>query len=351
MEENMFILGLQGSPRKKGNTDILLSAFMDTARENGAETCIIDVYKQKINPCIECSICEKKGLCSIQDEMSQKIYPLLRRADIVVLASPIFFYNVTAPLKALIDRTQTFWSRKYRLNMEDPRRKIRKGFLLAIGATKGKTLFQGTIATAKYFFDAIGATRLGELTYPQIEDPGAINMHPTAISDAREKALEVVSPFLQRKKILFACKENACRSQMAAAFAHYYAGDIIEATCGGTQPIESVHPQMIQVMMEKGIDMGFVTPQTIEKAVEYVQPDIVVTMGCNENDIEKAVEYVQPDIVVTMGCNENDCAFVPDARRIDWNIDDPSDKPIEVMRAVRDEILQHVQGLANTIKQ
>jgi multimeric flavodoxin WrbA len=325
----MFVLGLQGSPRKKGNTELLLSAFMDTAKENGAETCIIDVYKQKVGPCIECTICEKKGVCSIQDEMSQKIYPLLRRADLVVLASPIFFYNVTAPLKALIDRTQTFWSRKYRLNMEDPRRKTRKGFLLAIGATKGKKLFHGTIATAKYFFDAIGATNLGELTYPRIEEPGEINTHPTAISDAKNKALEIVTPFLQRKKILFACKENACHSQMAAAFAQHYAGDFIEAVCGGSQPIKSVHPEMIQVMKEAGLDMGFITPQTIENAMAYVQPDVIVTMGCGENNFP----------------------LVTGARLIDWNINDPSDKSIEVMREIRDDILQRVQGLIKTIKQ
>jgi multimeric flavodoxin WrbA len=323
----MFILGLQGSPRNNGNTDILLSEFMDTSSQYGAETNIINVYKKNIKPCIECSMCEKKGFCSIQDEMSREIYPLLRRADIVVLASPIFFYNVTAPLKALIDRTQTFWSRKYRLNMEDPRRKIRKGFLLAIGATKGKTLFHGTIATAKYFFDAVGATSLGELTYPRIEDPGEINSHPTAINDTRQKALEIVSPFVQRKKILFACKENSCRSQMAAAFSHYYAGDIIEAVCGGSTPIESVNPTMVQVMKETGIDMEFITPQSIDKAIDHVQPDIIITMGCGEND----------------------CPFVPGARHIDWDIEDPSGKPIEIMREVRNDILQRVQSLAKTI--
>ena len=325
----MLVLGLQGSPRKKGNTDILLSAFMETAKQSGAETSVINVYEQKIDPCIECSMCERMGACSIQDDMSQEIYPLLRRADIVVLASPIFFYNVTAPLKAVIDRTQTFWSRKYRLNMEDPRRKNRKGFLLAIGATKGKTLFHGTIATAKYFFDAIGASSLGQLTYPRIEERGEINQHPTAISDAKEKALEIVSPLLQRKKILFACRENACRSQMAAAFANYYAGDVVEAVCGGSQAIESVNTNMEQVMKETGLDMGFIKPQSIDMAIQHVQPDIIVTMGCGEDG----------------------CPFVPGAKKIDWDLEDPSGKPIEMMRQVRDDILQRVQNLAHTIKQ
>jgi len=325
----MLVLGLQGSPRKKGNTDLLLSSFMEAAKQIGAETQIVNVYKQQIEPCVECSVCEKKGICSIHDEMSQEVYPLLRRADIVVLASPIFFYNVTAPLKALIDRTQTFWSRKYRLNMEDPRRKHRKGFLLAIGATKGKTLFQGTIATAKYFFDAIGATIQGHLAYPQIEERGEINTHPTAISDAKQKALEIVSPLVQRKKVLFACRENACRSQMAAAFAQYYSGDVIEAVCGGSQPIENVNPIMEQVMKETGIDMGFITPQTIDKAIEHVQPNVIVRMGCGEDG----------------------CPFVPGAHRIDWEIEDPAEQPIEKMRQIRDNILNRVNDLAKNIRQ
>jgi len=328
-EKKMFVLGLQGSPRKNGNTDILLSAFMETAGQQGAETDIINVYKQKIEPCIECGVCEKKGICSINDEMNQEIYPLLRRADVVVLASPIFFYNVTAPLKALIDRTQTFWSRKYRLNVEDPRRKYRKGFLLAIGATKGKTLFHGTIATAKYFYDAIGASSLGALTYPKIEERGEIETHPTALSDTKQKALEIVSPLLKRKKILFACNENACRSQMAAAFAHYYAGDTIEAVCGGSRPAESVHPNMVQVMEEMGIDMGFISPQTIDKAIVHVHPDIIVTMGCGEQG----------------------CPVIPGARKLDWDIEDPSGKSIEVMRQVRDYILKRVQDLAQSFNQ
>ncbi|ETR74595.1 MAG: Low molecular weight phosphotyrosine protein phosphatase [Candidatus Magnetoglobus multicellularis str. Araruama] len=229
----------------------------------------------------------------------------------------------------MIDRTQTFWARKYRLNMEDPRRKIRKGFLLAVGATKGKNLFNGTMATAKYFFDAIGASGIGELTYRKIEDRGDIEAHPTAISEAQQKAEEIVSPVLQRKKILFACRENACRSQMAAAFANYYAGDVIEAVCGGSQPIESVNADMEQVMKETGLDMGFIRPQTIDKALEYVQPDVIVTMGCGEDG----------------------CPFVPGSRRMDWDLPDPSGQPVDTMRQIRDDILQRVQVLKETLKQ
>ena len=114
----MFLLGLQGSPRKKGNTQFLLSAFMTAAEKFGARTRVIDVTQKEIVPCKEYTVCEKKGYCPIEDDVRDEIYPALREADIVVVASPIFFYNMTAQLKAVVDRCQTFWARKYKLKLK-----------------------------------------------------------------------------------------------------------------------------------------------------------------------------------------------------------------------------------------
>ena len=164
----MFILGLQGSPRIKGNTSILLSSFLTEAERLGARVKHIDVAKMDISPCQECGICEEKGFCPIDDDM-QAIYPLFRQADIIVMASPVFFYGPTAQMKAVIDRTQALWARKYVHKLIDPGRKWRQGFLLSLGATKGKNLFNGISLTARYFFDAVGASFEGTLTYRQIE--------------------------------------------------------------------------------------------------------------------------------------------------------------------------------------
>ncbi len=68
----MLVLGLQGSPRKNGNTDILLSAFMAAAREHGATTETIFVTKRDIKPCMEYIVCEKKGFCPIDDDMASR---------------------------------------------------------------------------------------------------------------------------------------------------------------------------------------------------------------------------------------------------------------------------------------
>jgi len=95
----MLALGLMGSPRKKGNTDFLLSSFMNEVEKAGVRTHIIEIAKRNIMPCMEYSVCEKKGTCPIDDDMND-IYPLLREADIIVLATPIFFYNAPAQKKA-----------------------------------------------------------------------------------------------------------------------------------------------------------------------------------------------------------------------------------------------------------
>ncbi len=317
----MFVLGLQGSPRLSGNTSALLSSFLAETDRLGAETYILEAAKQSITPCQNCGACEKEGFCPIQDGM-QEIYPLLRRADIIAIASPVFFYSVTASLKALIDRTQTLWSRRYVHNLSDPGRKWRRGFLLSVGATKGKSLFDGVVLTAKYFFDAVGATYEGSLTYKHIDKPGEISEHPTALADAKAKAAELAGPLLKRKKVLFVCRENACRSQMASAFAQYHAGDRIEVAGAGNEPVEKIDPLMDEVMREKGIDMAFRRPRSLEEATAHMTPELTISMGCR-----------------------GECPVVPGAPREDWGLPDPSGQSVALMRRVRDGIEGRVLNL------
>jgi len=323
----MLILGLQGSPRENGNTDYLLKAFLNEAENSGAKTHIIEVAKKNINPCRGCGFCEKNGKCIIQDDdMAGEIYSLLRQADVVVTATPIYFYSATAQLKTLIDRSQTLWSRKYKLNLIDPGRKTRQGFLLSIGATKGKNLFDGLFLTVKYFFDAIGADFHGSLTYRRIENKGDMEKHPTVLDDIKEAAGSLLKPFLGRKKILFACIGNTCRSQMASAFAQYFAGDKIEAFSGGSKAELKINPVMVEAMGEKRIDMEFRKTQSLESAISAVKPDMIITMGCGE-----------------------ECPYVPGATVKDWDVPDPIGKPIDFMRTVRDEIEKRVKGLIKSL--
>ncbi len=318
----MLVLGFQGSPRKKGNTSFLLSTFMQAVEKLGAQTRIIEVAQKNIIPCKEYVVCEKKGYCPIDDDIKVEIYPLIRQAEVVVLASPIFFYNMTAQLKAVVDRCQTFWARKYKLKLTDPAKKTKRGFFLSVGATKGKNLFEGLQLTAQYFFDAIDARFEGSLTYRGIEGPKDMAKHPNVLEDVEKAVAELIKPLLGRKKILFACRENACRSQMASAFAQYLAGEKFEVLNGGSEPADKINPDMIKVMHEKGIDMAFRSPQSIDAAISNNSPEVIVTMGCGE-----------------------ECPFVPGAQMLDWDLPDPAGKPLDFMRQVRDEIENRVKNL------
>lgn len=317
----MLALGLQGSPRMKGNSDFLLTTMLAELSRLGVQTRLIQVTRQNIEPCKEITVCETKGICPINDDMAREIYTLLRSADIIVAASPIFFYNVSAQLKALIDRCQALWARRYMLKLNDPGYRIRRGFLLAVGATAGKQLFDGVHLTAKYFFDAVSAAYTGSLTYRRIETRGQIKSHPTVREDIAKAAEQLAAGLAQRRKVLFACRKNACRSQMASAFARLYAGDRFDVASAGSDPASQVNPMMEAVMQEKGIDMGFRVPQGLEAAIDQQVPDEIITMGCGEQ-----------------------CPHIAGVQRQDWELSDPAGRSIDTMRTVRDEIEAKVKA-------
>ncbi len=186
----MKVLGIMGSPRIKGNTDLLLEEALKGAKSQGAEVEKIVVDKLKISPCKEYLGCFKDGNCVIRDDMDD-IYPKLLGADVVIIASPMFFYGVSSQAKALIDRCQALWARKHILKQSLPNGG-RKGAFIAVGATKGKRLFEGAILTVKYFFEAIGVEYADELLIRGVDARGEIKEHPIALSDAFELGKRVV---------------------------------------------------------------------------------------------------------------------------------------------------------------
>ncbi|MFH1076951.1 MAG: flavodoxin family protein [Pseudomonadota bacterium] len=179
------LLAILGSPRRGGNTEILLDALIKGAELEGAKIDKVILSELCIKPCIECGGCAIAGECVLEDDM-QKIYSKLLSANAVIIASPIFFYSITATAKAFVDRGQALWSRKYILNRAPFTLQERRGYFLSVGATKGKRLFEGAALTMKYFFDAIDAVYSGELLFSGIEKKGEIINHPSAMNEARE---------------------------------------------------------------------------------------------------------------------------------------------------------------------
>ena len=180
----MKFLAIWGSPRRGGNSDILLKAFIDGAIQAGGEVERLALREHKISPCLEIYHCFKDGTCPIKDDMLP-LYDKLVEADVVVLATPIFFYSVSAQAKVFIDRTQALWSRRYVTKQDFPGPE-RQGVLLAVGATHGKLLFVGARLVAKYFFDAINVSYAAEILVRGVDDKGEIHQQPEVLAAATD---------------------------------------------------------------------------------------------------------------------------------------------------------------------
>jgi multimeric flavodoxin WrbA len=180
----MKVLGLMGSPRIRSNTDLLLDQVLQGAQSCGAEVEKIIVDKLAISPCKEYYGCARDGKCVIRDDMDD-VYDKLLEADVVIVASPMFFYSLSAQIKAVIDRCQALWARKYLLKQPVPH-SPKRGAFIGVGATKGKNLFEGSILIVKYFFEAIGAHYADELLVWGVDDRGEIKEHSEYLMAALE---------------------------------------------------------------------------------------------------------------------------------------------------------------------
>jgi multimeric flavodoxin WrbA len=189
-----MVLGIYGSPRKGGNTDRLLDRALEGARSAGAEIRRIYARDLRMSGCLECGGCDKTGECVVKDDM-QSVYPLLEEAEVIILASPIFFYALTAQVKALVDRGQAMWSK--RLLEKGPTGRKRhdggRGYLIAVGATRGKSLFDGVMLEAKYFYDALDMTYEGGLLYRDLEKRSDVERHPEKMEEAFDLGRKAVT--------------------------------------------------------------------------------------------------------------------------------------------------------------
>ncbi|MFW6388690.1 MAG: flavodoxin family protein [Desulfohalobiaceae bacterium] len=146
------LVAVYGSPRRRGNTSTLLGQAVQGVREQGLTVQEFFLQEQKISPCLELYHCQKKGECSIKDDF-QSLRDEILQARGLILASPIFFYSVTAQTKAFMDRFQSLWVKKYLLDQVEfgQWEAKRLGLFISAGATKGKRLFEGTLLSVKYF--------------------------------------------------------------------------------------------------------------------------------------------------------------------------------------------------------
>jgi len=187
----MKIIAIYGSPRRDGNTATLLNHAVKGAEESGAEVEKIVLRDYKISPCLEIYGCKKTGRCVINDDFHQ-VVDKLAACQALMLASPIFFYTVSAHTKILMDRCQSLWVKKYWVDQHPPEknRPLRKGLFISAGATKGKKLFDGTLLTVKYFFDVLDISLWKSLLYRQLDFENDALKHPEYLDEAYKTGKE-----------------------------------------------------------------------------------------------------------------------------------------------------------------
>ena len=187
------VLGISGSPRRSGNTELLIREFMRGAEDAGYKTELVILNELKISPCTSCGSCQKTGKCIIDDDM-QLMHKKLLEADCIVFASPIYFCGVSAQLKSFIDRCQTLWSRKYVLKkaLISPDKGKRPGYFISTAGSKDyNEVFEGAIFTVKAIFNTLDIKYTGELLFKDMEDRGDILKHPDLLKTAFETGSSV----------------------------------------------------------------------------------------------------------------------------------------------------------------
>jgi multimeric flavodoxin WrbA len=180
------ISAIYGSPRRKGNTAALLKHAVQGARDAGAQVEEIVLRDLKISPCLEIYGCKESGRCVIKDDF-HKVCDMIAASDAVILASPIFFYTVSAHTKILMDRCQSLWVKKYWIDktpFAGQQQAKRKGLFISVGATKGKKLFDGTLLSVRYFFDVLDTELWKSLLYRGLDFEGDILKHPEYLNEA-----------------------------------------------------------------------------------------------------------------------------------------------------------------------
>lgn len=189
------VVVLHGSPRRGGNTDILAEAMLSQAQGRKVKTVHLFASRMRIKPCTGCGGCEREGRCVLDDQMA-RVYPLLEQSHRILIATPVYFYGVTAQLKLMIDRCQPLWSRKYLLGNPLPTHLDgleRRGYLVAAAGSFGKRVFEGVLLTVGIFLDALNVRFKDSLLVRGVDRKAQVYDLPHELQRAQAIGRDMVS--------------------------------------------------------------------------------------------------------------------------------------------------------------
>jgi hypothetical protein len=189
------VVGIAGSPRRGGNSETLLDRFLAGARAAGADVTKIVAAGLDVEPCVACEACWVDGHCIASDDY-QTVCEELIAADVIVLASPLYFWNVPSQVKAVIDRSQCMYTRK--IVIREPLAPSasghlrRRGVLICVGGHRVR-YFEGVVRTVKSFFRVFDTDYWAELLYHGVDGQGEIEQQPQALQAAYDLGIRAAS--------------------------------------------------------------------------------------------------------------------------------------------------------------
>jgi multimeric flavodoxin WrbA len=201
MKRPVTVIGLLGSPRRHGNTEILLDAFLKGAEDAGGTGEKIILSKLSFSSCRGCNACHKTGECVLDDD----IHPLFARmlsADCLAVSSPIYSMGITADLKSCIDRAHYLWVRHYKL-ASDPLpagKKIdHRGYFLSTAGMNREDVFDTAFPMIQALFNIFGFSYCADILAKDMDGYGGIRGNPEIIDDAYRAGAQAVAGILEKK--------------------------------------------------------------------------------------------------------------------------------------------------------
>lgn len=159
------VIVILGSPRKGGNSEMLAKEFVRGAKEAGNKVTVVSLATTKIAPCIGCYVCQKGEKKCWQADKAADILAKMQKADVIVFASPVYFYSISAQLKALFDRSVAIY----------PDLPNKQYYFLMTMADTNRTMFEGTVKAMQGFLDCYeGSTLRGQVCASGVYEKGAI---------------------------------------------------------------------------------------------------------------------------------------------------------------------------------
>jgi len=194
----MKVLAINGSPRKNGNTETVLDAFLKGSSDAGADVEKIRLVDIDYKCCKGCNACHKKGVCVIKDNLTP-VFDAVGSADILVLASPIYSMTVTAEMKAFIDRGQFLWAQKFKtktLVFDEEHLKKHIGVFMSTSGQPVDGIFDAAFPVARAFFNDAGFSYTENVLFAGMDARGGVKNWKESVDEAYSRGKEITSRLL-----------------------------------------------------------------------------------------------------------------------------------------------------------